>query len=199
MPITLTARTIKALRADPLARIFAETLPALQALLEKYLRDTLSVHITVTFGNSDTLAAYGLDRDVVGIFFVATENSVFDEKTQSLNEWIELSDHGFEVIINVPEHLSTIHSQATDEEIISIYSTLPHEIIHAINYANQSDGRTPLDIYESEGQSGLGTITDGLIAAFGSIEAEEQIVEHRGIVEAKALLTSDLIYEIRHL
>lgn len=186
-PLTLlTSTVLDSEEHASLVDLFTSLLPAIEQELSPYIAsDARPTKVTITFADGAYMVDRALDSEVLGCFFVRSENEQEDAM---------LSDCGFEVILNMRVIADELMDADSEKYLMSMVSTLPHEIIHALNFANASRGLTPLEAYDC---GLLNTVRDHYMQmTFGSAEKEEQFTELTGLLIAKKLCTPNIIRQM---
>lgn len=145
------------------AQAFIDTYPELQkALLINYKE--MNIDINVNFVNNDFMLDYvqcDSHHDApLGLFFVSRNDHIdfftHDETGEVHQECSYELPEGFDIFINIEKFSQLLevskkedHPDNVNADIYSLYSTLPHEILHAIAFAQDSNQKTPLEIYDT--------------------------------------------------
>lgn len=157
--------------------LLLQPLPELRRMMDGFVDAgiTDTVQVTVTLGDDRYLEAHHLPKKgCLGVFFAQTQEPGSEDSL--------FSDHGFEVILNMDAFQDFAENDVGDRrDAISLFSTLPHEIMHAINFANASKGMTPLEVYD---HGCIVDVNDRVIEKFGSFGNEEEATEDAGLVIA---------------
>ena len=101
--------------------------------------------IDVLFGDAADMEDHdAADAGALGLYYVAQacpEDGEYD-----------ICGH-FLCIVDVPANLATIRDNLTDAASIQAAAvTAPHEIIHAVQFALQTGGRTPIQVFDEDGE-----------------------------------------------
>jgi len=178
------------------AQAFMDTYPELQKAFSKEYVD-MNIQININFIDNDYMLDYvqcDSHHDApLGLFFISKLDSVdfiTHNKTGEIHQKhsYEFAE-GFDIFINVEKFSQLLEVSKKEDnpdyvtsDICSLYSTLPHEILHAIVFAQESNQKTPIEIYDKSNDiNSIKQIQNQIEMRFQTIgTTEEDFCENMG-------------------
>ena len=105
---------------------------------------------------------------------------------------------GFDIYICLDVFEECLKKCVDDFDLLSLYDTLPHEILHAIDFYIEADGMTPLEIFDNSGINGLMKMNRKIIESrYGDIDSMEEAIEEASKIVTSKVMSKDILEKLR--